>query len=460
MSRAPRNFHTVNSPHQTQLPPYAGIHEQSEQGPPTPHQHNRSHVTIILLFQTLLFLIQNYPSVPQNENYHSTYSTNRNISCHDSTHHVIHLHRANSLKVLEYLSKKGYVRTEAMLRKESEPQANGQPLVSGSTETGGAKYTKSFELLRKYTEDNLDLYRPELRKLLWPVFVYSFMDLVRDYFTKDAETFFATYQTHFERDHSDEIKTLRQVRLPSHLTESNIAKLYTENKYRLTLTTMPFYNLIQFLESKMFEGGQALMDIIREHLNIVTVDRTATAEKSIAAILAGGQGEDELPAEDEGIPGHNPGHPLTSRHDPEADAARIRLQLGPYPQDQDLQDDVRATLQDEDTKNAPKPGQSSLVDEYEQRIKREPTEDGPSRDTVPLPPSLARDVSMEVAKIMEYRDRYKMEGRTGGVGPAVSVTMYTFHNTYDRYVNIDQSWRERTDGNTASTASSFRATIS
>ncbi|KAL1595535.1 Transcription initiation factor TFIID subunit 5 [Nothophoma quercina] len=333
--------------------------------------------------------------------------------------------------VLEYLSKKGYVRTEAMLRKESEPQANGQPLVSGSTETGGAKYTKSFELLRKYTEDNLDLYRPELKKLLWPVFVYSFMDLVRDYFTKDAETFFATYQNQFERDHSDEIKTLRQVRLPSHLTESNIAKLYTENKYRLTLTTMPFYNLIQFLESKMFEGGQALMDIIREHLNIVTVDRTATAEKSIAAILANGQGDDELPAEDEGIPGHNPGHPLTSRHDPEADAARIRLQLGPYPQDQDLQDDVRATLQDEDAKNAPKPGQSSLVDEYEQRIKREPTEDGPSRDTVPLPPSLARDVSMEVAKIMEYRDRYKMEGRTGGVGPAVSVTMYTFHNTYD-----------------------------
>jgi transcription initiation factor TFIID subunit 5 len=39
---------------------------------------------------------------------------------------------------------------------------------------------------------------------------------------------------------------------------------------------------------------------------------------------------------------------------------------------------------------------------------------------------------MEVQKIIEHRDRYKMEGRTGGVGPAVSVTMYTFHNTYDR----------------------------
>jgi transcription initiation factor TFIID subunit 5 len=108
------------------------------------------------------------------------------------------------------------------------------------------------------------------------------------------------------------------------------------------------------------------------------------------------------------------------------------LQLGAYPQEEDLQDDVRAALQDEDAKAAPRPGQSSLVDEFEQRIKREPTEEGPSRDIVPLPPSLARDVSMEVQKILDYRYRYKIDSRTGGVGPAVSVTMYTFHNTYDR----------------------------
>ncbi len=340
--------------------------------------------------------------------------------------------RADNLKVLEYLSKKGYVRTEAMLRKESEPQANGQTLATQSTEAGGPKYTKAFELLRKYTEDNLDLYRPELRKLLWPIFVYSFLDLVREFFTRDAETFFATYQGQFERDHEDDVRTLRQVRLQVHLQESRIAKLYLDNKYRITLTTMPFYNLIQFLESKQFEGGQVLMDVIRDHLNIVTVDRTATAEKSIAAILAAGQGEDELPAEDEGIPGHNPGHPLTARHDPDADAARIRLQLTGYPQEPELNDDVRAVLQEEDAKNPPRPGRSTLVDEFDQRIKKEPTDDGPSRDTIPLPPSLARDVSMEVQKIIEHRDRYKMESRTGGIGPAVSVTMYTFHNSYDR----------------------------
>jgi transcription initiation factor TFIID subunit 5 len=337
-------------------------------------------------------------------------------------------------KVLEYLSKKGYVRTEAMLRKESEgPLLTNGSLVAQHADQGGPKYTKAYDLLRKYLDDSLDLYKPELRKLLWPIFVYSYLDLVREYFTKDAENFFNTYRGHLERDHDDDIKMFSTVKLPVHLNDSRVAKLYMENKYRLTLTMMPFYNLIQFLESKMFDGGQILMDIIRDHLNIVTVDRTATAEKSIAAILASGQDDDDLPAEDEGIPGHNPGHPLTQRHDPEADAARIRLTLGPYPQDPDLQDDVRAALQDEDAKIAPRPGQSSLVDEFEQRIKREPTDDAPSRDMVPLPPSLARDVSMEVQKVVEHRDRYRLEsGRTGGVGPGVSVTMYTFHNTFDR----------------------------
>ncbi|KAF1956822.1 WD40 repeat-like protein [Byssothecium circinans] len=341
--------------------------------------------------------------------------------------------------VLEYLSKKGYVRTEAMLRKESEPQANGTSLVSQSAEQGGKKYENAFDLLRKYTDDVLDVYKPELRKLLWPIYVYSYLDLIKDYYTKDAEAYFAKYRSMFERDHEDDVRGLSSLRLPAHLTDSRIAKTYLENKYRITLTMMPFYNLIQFLESKMFDGGTILMDLLRAHLHVVTVDRTATAEKSIAALLANPQG-DELPAEDEGIPGHNPGHPLTQRHDPDADASRIRLALAPYPQDHDMQEDVRAALQEEDAKNVPRPGQSSLVDEYDQHIKREPAEDGPSRDIVPLPPSLARDISMEVQKVVEHRDRYRLESsRTGGVGPGVSITMYTFHNTFDSINCIDFS---------------------
>jgi hypothetical protein len=48
-------------------------------------------------------------------------------------------------QVIEYLSKKGYNRTEAMLRVESASQdAEGRPIHSRVEESGGLKYGKAF----------------------------------------------------------------------------------------------------------------------------------------------------------------------------------------------------------------------------------------------------------------------------------------------------------------------------
>ena len=48
-------------------------------------------------------------------------------------------------QVIEYLSKKGYSRTEAMLRIESASQdAEGRPVTTGGGEAGGVKYGKAF----------------------------------------------------------------------------------------------------------------------------------------------------------------------------------------------------------------------------------------------------------------------------------------------------------------------------
>lgn len=48
-------------------------------------------------------------------------------------------------KVIEYLSKKGYNRTEAMLRVESATQdAEGRPIYSRVEERGGLKYGRAF----------------------------------------------------------------------------------------------------------------------------------------------------------------------------------------------------------------------------------------------------------------------------------------------------------------------------
>ena len=279
-------------------------------------------------------------------------------------------------------------------------------------------------------DDNLEVYKGELKRFLWPVFVYSYFGLVDDFYPKDAERFFETFRDIFNREHGDDLRALSKITFPEHLNASDVAKLYRNNKYRLSITMMAFHNLIQFLESHSDEGGTIIMSIMQSHMNVLTIDRAkASSDYSLSAMMARGSTDQEIPAEDEGIPGHFPGSANTSLNAPEV---LTKVQLGPAQRENDLMEDVRADLEKEDAKNPPTAGRNTLVEELEKTIKREPDEDMPNRDAVPLPPSTQRDVMMEVQKVKENRDRFPISGRTGGVGPGVSVVMHTFHNTFDR----------------------------
>ncbi|OQO01670.1 hypothetical protein B0A48_12707 [Cryoendolithus antarcticus] len=331
-------------------------------------------------------------------------------------------------QVLEYLSKKGYSRTEAMLRKESQnTDPEGRPIPSNRE--GSQKYKIALDLTISWLDTVLDVYKPELKRLLWPLFVYSFLELVNEHFGQDSQHFFANYRGLFEAEHEDDVRALAPVSLPEHVKEDSVAQLYLKNKYRLTISQLAFVAILQFLESKEAQGGATIITLFNTYLDIRTVDRAAAGnERSLARLLSKQNGDADVPAEDEGIPGHHPGSANLDRNAP---SVLSKLSLGPMPMEPDLMEDVKAELQDHDITHPPTNGQSSLIDEFEQRIKREPIDDVPSRETLPLPPSTARDVAMEVQRIKENRDRFRITGRTGGVGPGISVTMFTFHNTFD-----------------------------
>ncbi len=272
--------------------------------------------------------------------------------------------------------------------------------------------------------------QPDLRRLLWPVFVYSFLNIVSDYYPRESCNFFNTFKEFFEREHEADLRALEPISLPEHVLTNDIAKIYQGAKYRVTMSSTAFYNLCQFLESKEKEGGTVIISILASCLNIVTVERAADDQHGLAKLVERARTVEDFPAEDEGIPGHNPG---SANLDLNAGFTVLtKLKLGPLPMEPDLIGDVRADLESEDAVNPPGDGQNSLSQHFEQHIKREESEDAPNRTEIPLPQSVARDVAMEVQKVKENRDRFKIEGRTGGVGPGVSVTMFTFHNTFDR----------------------------
>lgn len=262
--------------------------------------------------------------------------------------------------------------------------------------------------------------------------------MVTSAYTPEAKQFFEANKNMFLPEHVDDIRVFEPISLPEHVQHNNTANLYRNNKYRIVLSNPAYNQLVQFLESKDKEGGSVMNAILSSYCTVKTMDRAADERFSFASMLSQiGTGE-AFPLEDEGIPGHHPGSAYTGDN-PAMAGTLPRLKLGKLPMEDVLEGDVRAELAEEDEKEPPGPGRNTLVQEFDQMIKKEEGEEAPSRNDIPYPPSLARDVAIEVMKVKENRDRYKLDGRTGGVLPGVSVCMFTFHNTCDSINCLDFS---------------------
>jgi transcription initiation factor TFIID subunit 5 len=236
-----------------------------------------------------------------------------------------------------------------------------------------------------------------------------------------------TLKAQFELDHSDDLKAFSTVRLPQHLEENQTTSIYLQNRYRIPLNQYISGTLFTFLERENDTGGSVIAYILETYCTIDTTARGPIEPYSFESIWRRTQNvELEDLDEQEGIPGVFTGLSNKQILDP------TPLKLGPLPIEPELRDDVRAELEEEDTRHPPQDGKSTLVEEFERKIKREESADAPTRAELPLPPSRTRDIVMEMQKVRENRDRFKIEGRTGGVGVPVSVCMFTFHNSMGR----------------------------
>lgn len=247
-------------------------------------------------------------------------------------------------------------------------------------------------------------------------------------YADDAKTYLKDIGHHFQPAHADDLKTFGLVMLPQHVVENSVTKLYKENKYRIPLNQHATGDLFNFLERESEQGGSVIRHVLVQYCQIDSTARGPITPFSFEAVFRRSKNLDieEIDAK-EGIPGVNIGLSNKDLLDPGAP-----LTLGPLPMDPELRDDIRAEIEDDERRNPPALGTSSLLEEFDHRIKREESADAPSRADLPLPPSRPRDIMLEMQKLRENRDRFKIEGRTGGVGVPISACMFTFHNSFGR----------------------------
>ncbi|KAH6669173.1 TAF5-like protein, partial [Plectosphaerella plurivora] len=338
--------------------------------------------------------------------------------------------------VTDYLLKRGFTKTESIFRQESSHLGpDGRPIHTRFEDKGPQRYRLSINALKDWVEGNLDIYKFELAKLLWPVFVYSWMELVNQGYVEESKNLVKTYTPLFENGHADDLKVFSTITLPQQIKENATTKLYRDNKFHIPLNQHVVGNLFHFLERERDNGGAVVTFILQTYCAVDTAQRGPIEPFSFEAIFRRAQGMNlEEIDQHEGIPGVKTG--VTNR---EALDKSVVLRLGPLPMDDELRDDLRAELADADARQPPPEGKISLLEEFEQKIKREESAEAPHRNELPLPPPRARDVAMEMAKVRENRDRFKIEGRTGGVGVPVSACMFTFHNSLGSVACIDFS---------------------
>lgn len=318
--------------------------------------------------------------------------------------------------VIDYLNKKGYTRTEAVLRLEANRNtagAIGNSKGSAAWLDGTPKaYEHAYNLLSNWTEASLDIYKPELRKILYPIFVHSFLDLVHKEQPTAAKEFFDKLKDNHTVLHGYDLRELSGVALPAHLDESALAVLYRQNKFRVALSRTTFDLLLNFMFENEAEGGAIVMRLLNQYVEI--------------EVMSGRPGQ--APTSNEGIQGHN-----VNQTD-EFNAQKLKL--GNMPLDKDMQVDVEMELADEDSKNAQNAGtvqasqsdEPTLVDEFK-KVKKEVVEsDQPARDVIPFPPYKGVDILTEVENVKDARKRISL-GPVPAASP--SICMYTFHNTHD-----------------------------
>lgn len=312
--------------------------------------------------------------------------------------------------VLEFLHKKGYIRTEAMLRLESSraatPQTSDGFVQSGTipmTITGYEAYGRVYLALKEWVETSLDLYQPELRRVLYPVFVHMYLDLLSDNHPTEAHEFFDQFEEEHEVLHQSEINELRGLQLPNHVQENELAQQYMTNKYRVQMSRTAFDLLLYFLHNIEAVGGLIVIRLINQHMEMQVTNGQPSLETPI----------DSAPGQ--GLIGSQLGSQSIDAFNSQ------NVKLGRLPLDQEFQQEVTAMLkQDTD------PANGDLPELFEELTK--PETDSPAVEALPLPKYRPIDIDIEIKKITDAKHRIELGSPQA---PLPSVCMYTFHNTHD-----------------------------
>ncbi|KAJ3341733.1 hypothetical protein HDU91_000636 [Kappamyces sp. JEL0680] len=185
--------------------------------------------------------------------------------------------------VLNYLAKRGFSGSQSLLRQEARIKDTSIPHPSVDDDAdenlitnfvlfynedevkNPHAYRESYTKLVKWVDDSIDIYKLELARILYPVYVHAFLDLIAKDIKDEARAFFDEFKGLHLEEHGLELQTLTRVSDAAHLRDNELAKNYRENKYGLLMSKYSFELLLCFLQDNKF---MMILRLMNQHITI------------------------------------------------------------------------------------------------------------------------------------------------------------------------------------------------
>ncbi|KAI9596021.1 WD40-repeat-containing domain protein [Syncephalis fuscata] len=338
--------------------------------------------------------------------------------------------------VLTYLKRKGYRTAEDAFKREARLQTLGelscelQPgtdasitdyvlYYSQAEQSDPRVYQRSFASLLRWLDTSLDMYRPELRATLFPIFAHVYLEMLSKNLTEEASQFMLENGEEISDEHPEEMRQLRTITTSQHVKESEFTKTLLSEKYNLRMSDVALRLLVSFL---LDQKHMLLLRIVSQRLNIQVLSDYGDGITDDLGVI--GQTAMEMdsmnqkpvqlakPALDAAL------YEEIEQALRQADPTVTKTAPTTTPQDKEMGSQEPAP-----TAPLPPPPPSVLVDKFKALQKQSTT---PGVESIPLPPPTEFDIRVEVDRI---KDLAKQTALSSHALP--SICCYTMHNTND-----------------------------
>ncbi|KAG6898060.1 hypothetical protein C0992_006538 [Termitomyces sp. T32_za158] len=319
---------------------------------------------------------------------------------------------------------------------------------------------EGFRELEAWVDGSLDMYRPEFRPILFPIFCHFYLDLAQHGFKDAALRFFSTFSTSLSPSHNATLHHISTLLLPAHVQNDELAQRFRNEKFSVRMSRSGFGLLVGWLTEgvggealgsgdgfsgeKGKRGRAAVMRVVNNHLRF---DVTSSNPSSVSPHAW----EESTGLLSSLIPKAS-GSTNASYTSPQTfNASKGDLKLGPAPLGDELRAEAERVLREQAMVERDPAAQ------YEFQIPRPTSVPGmviPSEsDLLPHPPTFKSiDVEREVSAVRDARKRIRLDptvlANLDASSPQASavraralpsICAYTLHDVVEGYGPLDTS---------------------